>query len=76
MCIMQAFNEHKIHKRDKMKIKKIRKNLLLDNETIEILEDYSSKKDGTKNVSSAIRSMARDHSKMNDGIRIKTVGDK
>ena len=59
-----------------MKIKKIRKNLLLDNETIEILEDYSSKKDGTKNISSAIRSMARDHSKMNDGIRIKTNGDK
>ena len=76
MCIMQAFNEHKIHKRDEMKIKKIRKNLLLDNETIEILEDYSSKKDGTKNISSAIRSMARDHSKMNDGIRIKTNGDK
>ena len=43
-----------------MKIKKIRKNLLLDSETIEILEDYSSKKDGTKNISSAIRSMARD----------------
>ena len=59
-----------------MKIKKIRKNLLLDNETIEILEDYSSKKDGTKNISSAIRSMARDHSKVNDGIRIKTNGDK
>jgi len=59
-----------------MKIKKIRKNLLLDNETIEILEDYSMEKDGTKNVSSAIRSMARDHSKMNDGIRIKTNGDK
>ena len=59
-----------------MKIKKIRKNLLLDNETIEILEDYSSKKDGTKNIRSAIRSMARDHSKMNDGIRIKTNGDK
>mgnify|MGYP003590087065 FL=1 len=59
-----------------MKIKKIRKNLLLDNETIEILEDYSMEKDGTKNVSSAIRSMARDHSKMLNGIRIKTVGDK
>ena len=59
-----------------MKIKKIRKNLLLDNETIEILEDYSMEKDGTKNVSSAIRSMARDHSKMINGIRIKTVGDK
>ena len=49
---------------------------MLDNETIEILEDYSMEKDGTKNVSSAIRSMARDHSKMNDGIRIKTAGDK
>jgi len=59
-----------------MKIKKIRKNLLLDDETIEILEDYSMEKDGTKNVSSAIRSMARDHSKMLNGIRIKTVGDK
>jgi len=59
-----------------MKIKKIRKNLLLDNETIEILEDYSMEKDGTKNVSSAIRSMARDHSKMNYEIRIKTNGDK
>lgn len=59
-----------------MKIKKIRKNLLLDNETIEILEDYSMEKDGTKNVSSAIRSMARDHSKILNGIRIKTVGDK
>lgn len=33
-------------------------------------------KDGTKNVSSAIRSMARDHSKMLNGIRIKTAGDK
>lgn len=59
-----------------MKIKKIRKNLLLDNETIEILEDYIMEKDGTKNVSSAIRSMARDHSKILNGIRIKTVGDK
>ena len=59
-----------------MKIKKIRKNLLLDDETIEILEDYSMEKDGTKNVSSAIRSMARDHSKMLNGIRINTVGDK
>ena len=59
-----------------MKIKKIRKNLLLDDETIEILEDYSMEKDGTKNVSSAIRSMARDHSKMLNGIKIKTVGDK
>ena len=59
-----------------MKIKKIRKNLLLDDETIEILEDYSMEKDGTKNVSSAIRSMARDHSKILNGIRIKTVGDK
>ena len=59
-----------------MKMKKIRKNLLLDDETIEILEDYSMEKDGTKNVSSAIRSMARDHSKMLNGIRIKTVGDK
>ena len=49
---------------------------LLDNETIEILEDYSMEKDGTKNVSSAIRSMARDHSKMNYEIRIKTAGDK
>ena len=59
-----------------MKIKKIRKNLLLDDETIEILEDYSMEKDGTKNVSSAIRSMARDHSNMLNVIRIKTVGDK
>ena len=59
-----------------MKIKKIRKNLLLDDETIEILEDYSMEKDGTKNVSSAIRSMARDHSKILNGIRIKTNGDK
>ena len=60
--------------RDKMKNTKIRKNLLLDNETIDILEDYSTRKDGTKNISSAIRSMARDHKK-NNVIKPKTNGD-
>lgn len=40
---------------------KVRKNLLLDNVTIDILESYSRNKDGTNNISSAIRSMARDH---------------
>lgn len=39
---------------------KIRKNLLLDSETIKILEEYSKKKDGSKNISSAIRSMSRE----------------
>jgi len=57
-----------------MKNTKIRKNLLLDNETIDILEDYSTRKDGTKNISSAIRSMARDHKK-NNVINPKTNGD-
>lgn len=39
---------------------KIRKNLLLDSETIKILEEYSKNKDGSKNISSAIRSMSRE----------------
>lgn len=40
---------------------KIKKNLLLDEETVEILEDYSTSKNGTKNISSAIRSMSREY---------------
>ena len=44
--------------------------------TTNTIKETMTLKDGTKNVSSAIRSMARDHSKMNDGIRIKTAGDK
>ena len=66
--------KYTIMMRDKMKNTKIRKNLLLDNETIDILEDYSTRKDGTKNISSAIRSMARDHKK-NNVIKPKTNGD-
>lgn len=44
---------------------KVRKNLLLDSVTIDILESYSKSKDGTNNISSAIRSMAREYIMVN-----------
>lgn len=43
------------------KEKPIRKTLLLDQTTIDILEDYGMSKSGTTNISSAIRHMARDY---------------
>ena len=43
------------------KEKPIRKTLLLDQTTIDILEDYGMSKSGTTNISSAIRVMARDY---------------
>ena len=42
------------------KEKPIRKTLLLDQTTIDILEEYGINKSGTKNISSAIRQMARE----------------
>lgn len=42
------------------KEKPIRKTLLLDQTTIDILEEYGLFKSGTTNISNAIRHMARD----------------
>lgn len=42
------------------KLKPIRKAMLLDEVTIGILENYGLQKSGTKNISSAIRQMARE----------------
>lgn len=38
----------------------VRKNTILDKTTIQILEEYGDSKSGSKNLSSAIRMMARD----------------
>lgn len=46
------------------KIKPVRRTTLLDATTIGILEEYGDSKSGSKNISSAIRMMARD---MKDG---------
>ena len=40
--------------------KSIRRTTLLDKTTIDILEEYGQTKSGSKNISSAIRMMARD----------------
>ena len=40
--------------------KPIRRTTLLDKTTIDILEEYGQTKSGSKNISSAIRMMARD----------------
>ena len=39
---------------------KIRRNVSLDQDTIDIIEAYSLKNNGEKNLSSGIRTMARD----------------
>ena len=46
------------------KVKPVRRTTLLDAITIGILEEYGDSKSGSKNISSAIRMMARD---MKDG---------
>lgn len=42
------------------KDKPVRRTTLLDKTTISILEEYGQTKSGSKNISSAIRMMARD----------------
>ena len=42
------------------KVKPVRRTTLLDKTTIDILEEYGDSKSGSKNISSAIRMMARD----------------
>lgn len=39
---------------------KMKKNVLLDKETVKILEDFSKSKTGSINISSGIRTMARE----------------
>lgn len=46
---------------DKKKV--IRKSVLLDETTVKILEEYAESKTGTKNISSAIRQIARELNK-------------
>lgn len=46
--------------KDKTRLKPIRRTTLLDEVTIKILEDYGVHKSGTKNISNAIRNMARE----------------
>ena len=45
---------------EEKKPKPIRRTILLDDVTLDILEKYGIKKSGTKNISNAIRQMARD----------------
>ena len=46
--------------RESAKEKSIRRTVLLDETTIGLLEKYGLKKSGSKNISSAIRQMARE----------------
>jgi len=45
---------------EEKKPKPIRRTILLDDVTLDILEKYGIKKSGTKNISNAIRQMARE----------------
>ena len=47
---------------------KIRRNVSLDQDTIDIIEAYSLKNNGEKNLSSGIRTMARSMQKEDTGI--------
>ena len=46
--------------KEKTRLKPVRRTTLLDEVTIKILEDYGVNKSGTKNISNAIRNMARE----------------
>jgi hypothetical protein len=45
--------------------KGIKKTLLLDQETIDILKIYGTKHTGSENISSAVRTMAREYKNVN-----------
>ena len=61
MCIMCAYYIHRGYSNETKKEKPIRKTLLLDQTTIDILEEYGLFKSGDTTISNAIRVMARDY---------------
>lgn len=52
---------------------KIRRNVSLDQDTIDIIEAYSLKNNGEKNLSSGIRTMARSIQKQDISILLKSA---
>lgn len=51
----------------------IKKTLLLDEDTIKILKDYSFTTSGSENISSAVRAMAREHQKRELDKKLKST---